>query len=93
MKTNETPKNTVRAEENGMETIRRTKGVRRVLRAVFLGKPVRKYAAAGDRACGRIVSEARDRRKPGPGDSAILAWAMFDLSREVMGGFWDIEAA
>lgn len=76
-----------------METVRRTKGVRRVFRAIILGKPVRKYAAAGDRACGRIVCEARDRRKPGPSDSAILTWARFDLSREILGGYWETRTA
>ena len=77
-----------------MNKVQRTRGIRKMVREVICGKPARKYVTAGDRACGRLMREAGPRRrKPGPSDSAILAWAMFDLSREVMGGIWDIEAA
>ena len=77
-----------------MRTVRRTKGIRRIIREAVLGKPVRTYVTAGDRACGRLMREARPRRQaPGPSDSAILAWARFDLSREILGGFWEVRAA
>ena len=40
------------------------------------------------------MREARSRhQKPDPSDEAILAWAQFDLSREIMGGFWEVRAA
>ena len=72
-----------------MNTVQRTKGIRKILRVNILRKPIRRYATAGDRACGRMVSEAREHRKPGPSDHAILAWARFDLSREILGGYWE----
>ena len=77
-----------------MNKVQRTRGFRKIVREVVCREPVQKYVTAGDRACGRMMREARLRkRKPGPSDSAILAWAMFDLSREVMGGFWNMKAA
>ena len=69
------------------------KGVREVLGAVILGKPVRKYTAAGDAHAEESFPEAWDRRSPGPATSAILAWARFDLSREILGGYWETRAA
>ena len=76
-----------------MKAVRRTRGIRKIIRVNILRRPVHRYAAAGDRACGRLVSEARNRRKPGPSDYAILTWASFDLSREILGGFWEIRTA
>ena len=77
-----------------MNTVQRTKGIRKIIRVSVLGKPVEKHVTAGDRACGRMMREARSRRqKPGPSDSAILAWARFDLAREILGGFWEVRAA
>ena len=77
-----------------MNKVQRTRGFRKIVREVVWRKPVQKYITAGDRACGRMMREARPRRqKPGPSDSAILAWAMFDLSREDMGGFWNLQTA
>ncbi len=84
----------MKQEEKSMNTVQRAKGIRRFFRANVLGKPVRKYVVAGDRVCGRMMREARPRPKtPGPSDRAILAWAQFDLCREIMGGFWEKSAA
>lgn len=77
-----------------MNTVQRTRGIRKVIRTAVLGKPVQKHVAAGDRACGRLMLAARARRRtPGPSDRAILAWAQYDLAREIMGGFWEVRAA
>ena len=76
-----------------MNTVQRTTGIRRAVRNSILGKPARKYVTAGTSACGRMMCEARRRRNPGPSDSAILAWARFDLTREILGGYWQRSAA
>ena len=77
-----------------MNTVQRTRGLRRIIRAIARRAPAPKFVTAGDRACGRMMREARsEKRKPAPSDSAILAWARFDLSREIRDGFWEIKAA
>ena len=76
-----------------MKTVQRTTGIRRVIRNTILGKPARKYVTAGNDACGRMMCEARRRRNPGPSDSAILAWAKYDLECEILGGYWQRTAA
>ena len=76
-----------------MKTVQRTTGIRRVIRNTILGKPARKYVTAGNDACGRMMCEARRRRNPGPSDSAILAWAKYDLECEFLGGYWQRTAA
>ena len=77
-----------------MNSVQRTKGIRKVIKVVVLRKSVQKYVTAGNWACGRMMREARSRhQKPDPSDEAILAWAQFDLSRELMGGFWQVRAA
>ena len=78
-----------------MNSVQRTKGIRKIIQVVILGKSMPKYVAAGNWACGRMMREARSRRqqKPDPSDEAILAWAKFDLSREIMGGFWQVRVA
>ena len=77
-----------------MNTVQRIRGIRKVIRVNILREPVQKYVTSGDRACGRMMREARPGpQRPGPSDSAILAWARFDLSREILGGFWEIRAA
>ena len=80
----------------GMKKVQRTKGIRKVIRVNVLGGSVQKYVTAGDRACGRMVRGSRRQRQHivfGPSDSAILAWAQFDLSREILGGFWNVRTA
>ena len=80
--------------DKDMNTVQRTRGIRKVIRTAVLRKPVQKHVAAGDRACGRLMLAARARRRtPGPSDRAILAWAQYDLAREIMGGFWEVRAA
>ncbi len=77
-----------------MNSVQRTRGIKRMIRVFVFRKPVQKYFTSGDRACGRMMREARsEKRKPAPSDSAILAWARFDLSREIRDGFWEIKAA
>ncbi len=76
-----------------MNKVQRTRGVRKAVRVSLLGKPVQKFVTAGDDACGRMMREARRFRSPGPSASAILAWARFDLAREIMGGYWQPGAA
>ena len=71
-----------------MNKVQRTRGIRRVIRTRVMNIPVRKYVTAGSDSCGRMMCEARQRRISGPSDSAILAWARFDLDREILGGYW-----
>ena len=78
-----------------MNRVQRTKGIRKIVRNVILGTAP-KYVSAGDRACNSMMREARSRQRrqqPGPSDSAILAWARFDLCRELLGGFWEARTA
>ena len=61
-----------------MNSVQRTRGIKRMIRVFVFRKPVQKYFTSGDRACGRMMREARsEKRKPAPSDSAILAWARF----------------
>lgn len=77
-----------------MNSVRRTKGLARMIRIRIFGNPVQKFVTAGSPACAGMLREARQRKMvPGPSDRAILAWAQFDLTREVMGGYWDLSAA
>ena len=88
------PEQSVRTEEKQMNKVQRTRGIRKMVRRVVCREQVQKYVTAGDRACGRMMHEFRPQlRKQGPSDSAILAWAMSDLSRELMVGFWNNRAA
>ena len=76
-----------------MNTIQRTRGLRRVVRTRVMNRPAQKFITAGTEACGRLMCEARQRRLPGPSDSAILAWAMYELECELLGGYWQRRAA
>jgi len=76
-----------------MSSVQRSKGIRKVIRRFVFKKPVQRYIAAGDRACQGLVREAYSRRQPCPSNSAILAWARYDLACEIMNGFWDVRAA
>ena len=80
-------------EDMKMEKVRRTKGIRKVIRVRVLGGSVPKYVTAGDRACRRMARPSRRAQQPTPSDSAILAWARFDLAREIIGGFWEATPA
>ena len=71
-----------------MNKVQRTRGIRRAIRPRVMNIPVRKYVTAGSDSCGRMMCEARQRMIPGPSDSAILAWAQYDLEREILGGYW-----
>ena len=76
-----------------MHTVQRTKGVRKAIRTRMMNRPAQRFVTAGDSACRRMMLEARQRRIPGPSDSAILAWAKYDLQCELLGGFWQRSAA
>ena len=76
-----------------MNKVQRTRGIRRIIKARIMNRPAQKFVTAGTNACGRMMCEARRRRTPGPSDSAILAWARFDLAREILGGYWQHNAA
>ncbi len=77
-----------------MNSVHRTKGFRKMIRTALIRRTVPKYVTAGDRACGKMMWEANERKQnPGPSDRAILAWAEYDLARELMGGFWELRAA
>ena len=71
-----------------MKKVNRTKGIRRAFRTRVLNKPVQKFVTAGTCACSRMMFEARQRLYSGPSDRAILAWAQFDLAREILSGYW-----
>lgn len=73
--------------------VKRTRGILKIIRKAAGKNPCQKYVTAGDRACWRMMREARSRRQPGPSDNAILAWAYYDLTCEIMTGFWEYRAA
>ena len=72
-----------------MNKVQRTRGIRRAIRTRVMNIPARKYVTAGSDSCSRLMCEARQRRVPGPSDSAILAWAQSDLDWEIQVGFWE----
>ena len=76
-----------------MNTVQRTRGILKAIRVRMLGKPVQRYMISGSNDCCSMMLEASQRRLPGPSDSAILAWARFDLECEILGGFWQYTAA
>ena len=76
-----------------MNTVQRTRGIRRVLQTGLMNRPAQKFVIAGDFACGRMMTEARRRRISGPSDSAILARARYDLEREILSGYWQRQSA
>ncbi len=76
-----------------MKSVQRTRGIRRAFRVLLSGRRAPRYFTAGDRACGKMMWEARLRRRaPGPSDSQILLMARFDLSRELREGYWRARA-
>jgi len=76
-----------------MNAVKRTRGIRRIIRKVTFGRPVPKYVIAGDRACRTMLWKAPSRRLSGPSDRAILEQAMSDLSWEIRIGFRNYRAA
>ena len=73
--------------------VSRTRGVRKIVRKLRGRMASQNFVTAGDRACWRMVREARSRKRPGPSDQAILAWANYDLTLEILTGYWDFQAA
>ena len=77
-----------------MKSVQRTRGIKKIIREAAFGTTTPKYVTAGNLACGQLMRDAQSRRQgPGPSDAAILAWAKFDLAREIMGGFWEVRVA
>ena len=76
-----------------MNAVRRTRGIKKVLRLIIIRKPVQKYVTAGDLSCRKMMQAARSRHQACPSDQAILAWARYDLFREIMNGFWEYQTA
>ena len=77
-----------------MNTVYRTKGIRKMVRKVVLREETQKFVMAGDKACAPMMREVRfPARRLSPSDNAILAWAMYDLSWEIVNGFWDAKIA
>lgn len=76
-----------------MNSVQRTRGLRKIVRVFILGKPAQRFFTAGDRACGKMMREARSGRQPFPSEKAILAWARYDLAREIISGFWEVRTA
>ena len=77
-----------------MNAVRRTRGIRKVIRTVICGEAAPKYVTAGAKNCGEMLREARSgRQHSGPSDRDIMTWAEFDLTREILGGFWEIRTA
>ena len=76
-----------------MNSVQRTRGMKKLIRRFVCGQRVQRYVIAGDGACREMVRTARSRRQPGPSDRAILACARFDLTWEIVSGFWEYRAA
>ena len=77
-----------------MNKVRRANSITRMARRFLYGMPDRKYVVSGDRACGEMMRNARRRRRVrDTEDESILAWARFELRREILDGFWDKGAA
>ena len=76
-----------------MNIVQRARGLRKIIRQFVFRKPVQKFVTAGSRNCRGLMRQARARKQWGPDDSAILAWARFDLAREIISGFWEVRHA
>ncbi|GEM_PF-5601603 len=76
-----------------MNAVQRARGVKRIIRRFVLNRPAQKFVIAGDRACRERIRRSVSRRQSGPSDFSILAWASYDLSREIRNGFWEFRAA
>ena len=76
-----------------MDKVQRASIVIRMIRRILFNMPERKYVTAGDRACREMIRAPRRRRRADPSDDSILAWAMFDLTKEMIEGFWDQRAS
>ena len=73
-----------------MKSVQRTRGIMKAIREAAFGGFTPRYITAGSLACKRMI---RNAVTPSPSDAAILAWAKYDLSREILGGFWEVRAA
>ena len=76
-----------------MNSVQRTKGIKKIIRKVVFGKPDQTFVTAGDKACRMMMQNAHSRRMVNPSDLAILTWAKRDLTWEIMSCFWEIQAA
>ena len=77
-----------------MRTVHRPGTVRRKLLRVLFRIPEKKYFISGDRACREFMRNTRRRQpKPDPEAASIFAWARYELTKEILDGFWDMNAA
>ena len=80
-------------KEGGIIMVKRTRGVMKIIRKLTDGNACQKYVTAGNLACWKMMREVRFRKQPSPSDNAILAWANYDLTREIITGFWEFQVA
>lgn len=73
-----------------MNTVHRPR-IRNIIRRVIFRLPERKYFTAGDGACREMMRTAHRRRRqqPDPEECSILAWARYELTKEMIDGFWE----
>ncbi len=78
-----------------MNKIQRTSSIKRKIRRIIFRLPEKKYVISGDRACRRMMQNARrhQQQKPDPEAASILAWARYEFTKELLCGFWEREAA
>ncbi len=72
-----------------MNSVRRARGIRKIIRKYVFGKPVQKFVLAGSKVCRRSFPASGARMSCSPSDSAILAWAGYETALEIMSGFWN----
>ena len=62
-----------------MNTVQRTRGIRKAIQTILMNRPAQKYVTAGDSACRQMMREARRRHIPAPRGSMILSRAGYGL--------------
>ena len=75
-----------------MRKVQRSSSLVRKIKRKFFGIPEKKYFTSGDRACREMIRNARRCRRQDLEAEAIMAWARFDLTREIIHGFWEQKA-
>ncbi len=75
-----------------MNSVQRSRGIRKIIRRFVFGRWEQKYVLAGDKACRGMMRCESPRRRAFPSDSAILARARYDSVLESISGFWEVRA-
>ena len=78
-----------------MNKVQRTSSIKRKIRRIIFRLPEKKYFVSGDRACRRMMQQARrhQQQKPDPEAASILAWARYEFTKELLCGYWERKAA